>query len=438
MATLTVVTACAILLWAFRRLERRNRFQRVLLVGGGALAQEVISALAARPRQRLVGLIEDGSRPLPLRCPCLGSLAEFERIVAEVRPDRVIVALASRRGSMPFKSLLALRLRGVIIQDGVDAYERLTGKVPIESLTPTSVLFGREFRDFQLDLHLARALSVPLAALALILMAPVLFVIAAAIKLESRGPLFFVQERVGRKGRRFKLIKFRTMSPTDKPTSEWERDNHNRLTRVGRFLRRVRLDELPQLLNILKGDMNLVGPRPHPVTNVQLFAMVTRNVPDCGEQIPYYALRSMVRPGLTGWAQVRYHYANDLEEEIEKMRYDLYYIKHRSAWLDVRILFETVGVVLRGPQPSKPAAALSPAAEPTPRPTLPALHLAEEQRMVTVAPIPVAVPTPVTVPDPAAFDTTLDFPTPANLRPRRSSVPGPTRGRQAPIHGDKL
>jgi len=152
-----------------------------------------------------------------------------------------------------------------------------------------------------------------------------------AIKLDSRGPLFFVQDRVGRQGKRFRLVKFRTMLPSDTRVSEWERDNHKRLTRVGRHLRRCRLDELPQLYNILRGDMCLVGPRPHPVSNVLLFAMVTRNVPECGEQIPYYALRSLVRPGLTGWAQVRYHYANDLEEEIEKMKYDLYYIKHRSS-----------------------------------------------------------------------------------------------------------
>jgi lipopolysaccharide/colanic/teichoic acid biosynthesis glycosyltransferase len=331
---------------------------------------------------------------------------------------------------MPFKSLLALRLRGVIVQDGVEAYERLTGKVPIEALTPTSMLFGNEFRDFQLDLCVARAVSVPVAAMSLVLLMPVFVLIALAIMLESPGPLFFVQERVGRKGKRFKLIKFRTMRPTNKPTSEWERDNHNRLTRVGRHLRRSRLDELPQLINILKGDMNLVGPRPHPVSNLQLFAMVTRNVPECGEQIPYYALRSMVRPGLTGWAQVRYHYANDLEEEIEKMRYDLYYIKHRSAWLDARILLETVGVVLRGPVTAKPLAAASRLAEPAPRESAPVLHLADEPRVAALATVPTAPTTPVT------FETTLDFAPPA-LQARRATVPGPAKRRQAPI-GDEV
>src|SRR6185503_5414293 len=140
--------------------------------------------------------------------------------------------------------------------------------------------------------------------------------------------------------RTFRLLKFRTMRPAGAATSEWARDNASRLTRVGVWLRRFRLDELPQLVNILRGDMNLVGPRPHPVSNFPLFVLAMRNTPDCGESIPYYALRSLVRPGITGWAQVRYRYANDLEEEIEKIRYDLYYVKHMSVWLDLRVLLE--------------------------------------------------------------------------------------------------
>jgi lipopolysaccharide/colanic/teichoic acid biosynthesis glycosyltransferase len=172
----------------------------------------------------------------------------------------------------------------------------------------------------------------------LIVCAPVFAAIALAIKLESAGPVFFVQERVGLYGRRFRLFKFRTMLPVSGQTSEWERDNHDRITRVGRWLRKFRLDELPQFINVLRGEMNLVGPRPHPVSNSDLFIA----------NIPYYSLRCLVRPGVTGWAQVRYGYANGLEEEIEKMRYDLFYIKHLSFELDLRILFETVKLVLFG------------------------------------------------------------------------------------------
>src|SRR5207244_708155 len=148
--------------------------------------------------------------------------------------------------------------------------------------------------------------------------------VARASELDSRGPGFFVQDRVGLGGKRFRMIKFRTMHPVTGTASEWVRDNGHRITRVGRWLRKFRLDELPQLVNILRGDMNLVGPRPHPVSNLALFVVMLRNAPECGERIPYYSLRSTVRPGLTGWAQVRYRYANDLEEEIEKMRYDLF------------------------------------------------------------------------------------------------------------------
>jgi lipopolysaccharide/colanic/teichoic acid biosynthesis glycosyltransferase len=150
--------------------------------------------------------------------------------------------------------------------------------------------------------------------------------------------VLFVQERIGRNGRPFPLMKFRTMHPAEERPSEWVRDNGDRITRVGRWLRKFRLDELPQLWNVLAGHMNLVGPRPHPASNYQLFI----------ERIPFYAFRSLVRPGITGWAQVRYGYANDLKEETEKMRYDLYYIKHRSIRLDMEILLRTVQVVLLG------------------------------------------------------------------------------------------
>jgi len=150
--------------------------------------------------------------------------------------------------------------------------------------------------------------------------------------------VLFVQARAGKDGRAFRLIKFRTMRPSEDPVSEWAQDNEDRITRVGRLLRRFRLDELPQLVNILRGEMNLVGPRPHPSCNQEVFE----------QSIAYYALRSTVRPGVTGWAQVCYGYANNIEEETEKMRYDLYYIKNRTLRLDTRILLETVRIVLLG------------------------------------------------------------------------------------------
>jgi exopolysaccharide biosynthesis polyprenyl glycosylphosphotransferase len=330
-------------------MARRKEVERVLVLGGGGLARQVVEAIESRPacRQRVLGVVDDGGR---VACPhlLLGTLRDLDEIVEHVRPDRVIVALDSRGGSMPLEVLLGLRLGGIAIEEGVDCYERLTGKVPIEALTPTSLIFSKDARYDRMEPTRAWSLGRPLALVVLILLAPLLALIALAIKLDSPGPLLFVQPRVGRGGRPFKLIKFRTMRPAMGATSEWARDNHGRLTRVGRWLRRFRLDELPQFVNVAMGDMNLVGPRPHPVSNLSMLVLVARNTPECGERIPFYALRSLVRPGLTGWAQVRYQYANDLEEEIEKMRYDLYYIKHRSLWLDLRILLETVRIVLSG------------------------------------------------------------------------------------------
>jgi exopolysaccharide biosynthesis polyprenyl glycosylphosphotransferase len=398
-------------------LDAKPHRERVLMVGGGPLAHELIAEIHARPhlRQRIVGIVDDRAGTPLGEYPRLGSLKDLARIVEEVKPQRVIVALASRRGSMPLKALLALRVHGTAVEDGVEVYERLTGKIAIEALTPSSLIFSRHFRAFRADLALARALSLPLVALALVLLSPLLALIALAIKLDSSGPVLFVQERVGRGGRLFKLIKFRTMRPARGATSEWARDNDDRMTRVGRWLRRFRLDELPQLINIVKGDMNLVGPRPHPVSNVPLFEIVLRNTPDCGETIPYYALRSMVRPGLSGWAQVRYQYANDLEEEIEKMRYDLYYIKHMSAWLDLGILFATMKIVLRGREsaPSAPASSFHPAAvhvtppapaalrlagsatRPAPEPVVPLAAASAAAFEPAASALPMAVPPPV-------------------------------------------
>jgi exopolysaccharide biosynthesis polyprenyl glycosylphosphotransferase len=353
------------------RLLARRHVERVLVIGGGALATLVVAEIEARPalRKRVVGIVDD--------------LRELRALVERTRPDRVIVALGSRRGRMPLRLLLDLRLQGIPVEDGVEVYERLTGKIAIEALTPTSVIFCKDFRPRRRDLALSRGLSQPFVALALVLLAPLLALIALAIRLDSAGPVFFVQDRVGRGGRRFRLVKFRTMRPAQGATSEWARDNGDRLTRVGAWLRRFRLDELPQLVNILKGDMNLVGPRPHPVTNLPLFVLVMRNLPTCGEPIPYYALRWMVRPGLTGWAQVRYRYANDLQEEVEKMRHDLYYVKHMSVWLDVRIVLLTIKTVLFGRETGAPADARpAPAAPPPPSRAEPAAR--------RVTPLPVA------------------------------------------------
>ncbi len=185
---------------------------------------------------------------------------------------------------------------------------------------------------------LRRLVNMLIAAIGLILSAPLMMLVAMAIKLDSEGSVLFIQDRLGFRGHIFRLLKFRTMHPptTDKPEPVWNRDVESRVTRVGKWLRLLYLDELPQLINILRGDMDLVGPRPEMASNVQTMR----------EQIPYYALRSTVCPGLTGWAQTRQGYAISQEAVTEKMRYDLYYIKHMSLWFDLRILLDTINIVL--------------------------------------------------------------------------------------------
>ena len=329
------------------------RPKRALILGGGQLASDLIREIGRSPGcgYTLAGILADAGVPTGAvgRLPVFRSLDDLQTVIDGVRPDCIIVALSERRGRLPIHELVAARVHGRIsVLDGEEVYERLTGKIAIELLTPSTVIFSHDFRPTRTAASIARLVSVVVAAVGLVCLLPLLAAIALLIKFDSRGPVLFVQERIGLRGRRFRLLKFRTMHPSANRMSEWVRDNGDRITRAGRWLRRFRLDELPQFINVLKGDMNIIGPRPHPVSNWELFVLVSRNTPACGEQIPYYSLRSLVRPGITGWAQVRYQYANDLDEEIEKMRYDLYYIKHLSLLLDLRILLETIKVVTLG------------------------------------------------------------------------------------------
>jgi lipopolysaccharide/colanic/teichoic acid biosynthesis glycosyltransferase len=314
---------------AYWLLRSRRFAERLLIVGAGPLARNLVD-----------------------------EIANVGRVIEAIRPDRIVVALTGWRGRLPrcrlVESLAESLARGILVEDVVDTYERLTGQLALEALSPSSVIFCRDFRTTRLRRAVVRAFSLLVSAIALLVLAPVIGLIALLIKLDSRGPVFFIQERVGLSGRPFKLIKFRTMHPVGRSTSEWEADNRDRITRLGRLLRRFKaghslLDELPQLLNVLRGDMDLVGPRPHTMKDLEMMILAARNLSEIsGDAIPYYSLRCSVKPGMTGWAQVRYRYANTLEEEMEKIRYDLWYIKHRSFWLDLRILFETLKMLLSG------------------------------------------------------------------------------------------
>jgi exopolysaccharide biosynthesis polyprenyl glycosylphosphotransferase len=315
------------------------------------MARCIVDEIKARPwcGYFVVGMVGEGriADALDIDCPFLGFLDDLAEIIRTYRPEEIVVALTERRNILPVDSLVEAGARHKIaVTMDSDILERLTGKLAIESLTPSNVVFSREFVPSSFMLFCARTLSFGIAFLALIFSIPVFLLLAAIIKWDSPGPALFVQERVGLHGRKFNLYKFRSMRVSEERISEWVCDNRDRITVTGAFLRKYRLDELPQLINVLRGDMNLVGPRPHPASNFELFVLVARNMPRYGVHIPYYALRSSIRPGITGWAQVRYKYANGLNEEIEKLRYDLYYIKHQSLLLDIKILIETIKVII--------------------------------------------------------------------------------------------
>jgi lipopolysaccharide/colanic/teichoic acid biosynthesis glycosyltransferase/protein involved in polysaccharide export with SLBB domain len=321
--------------------------ERILILGCTPLSEQLIHEIERRPSRRrvIVGVLDDrrliGGGP--------AEVARLQRIIEKLSPTRLVFALSERRGRTPFGTLLESCIaRGVIVEDVVEYYERIAGKLAFESLAPMAVILSGGFRPPRFYQAVSRGVSLLVALLALIPCAPLMAIVALAIKLDSKGPVFFRQQRAGSGGKPFTLVKFRTMQHGGTRRSEWEGDNRDAVTRVGKFLRAFRIDDVPQFINIIRGDMNLIGPRPHPVSNLELLTLVARNLNELtGAAISCYMLRALVRPGLTGWAQVRYRYANNLEEELEKLRYDLYYVKHLSLWLDLRIALETIKV-LRG------------------------------------------------------------------------------------------
>lgn len=254
---------------------------------------------------------------------------------------RVIVAMQDRRDTMPMQELLNLRLhRAVDIEEATSWLERISGKIEVEGLYPSWIIFAKGFRSSDIFRTLRLLVNFAAAVIGLLFAAPLVPFIALAIGLDSRGPVFYRQKRVGHRGKIFHCYKFRSMRPDAEsdigPT--WAGDDDPRITKVGKFLRLSRLDEIPQLWCVLKGDMAFVGPRPERPEFVEWLT----------EEIPYYGLRHLVRPGITGWAQVRYKYGNTVYDAKEKLQYDLYYIKNASIGLDMLIMFQTIKIVLLG------------------------------------------------------------------------------------------
>jgi sugar transferase (PEP-CTERM system associated) len=257
--------------------------------------------------------------------------------------DRVVVAMEDRRESMPVRELLDLRLCGVVIENSSSLMERLSGKLPLDGLNPSVLIFTEGFRMSTSQQLFRRLLSFAVSFIALTICLPFLPLIILAVRFSSPGPIFFSQTRVGQRGRLFTAYKFRTMrKDSEAQGAVWAAKDDPRVTRIGRYLRNTRLDEIPQLWNVLRGDMAFVGPRPERPEFVQWLS----------QEIPFYDLRHMIRPGITGWAQVRYRYGASLEETKHKLEYDLYYVKHQSIGLDLLIMFETIKTIIlrRGAQ----------------------------------------------------------------------------------------
>lgn len=334
-----------LVLWreAFPRLVRSlHMAEKSVLIGSSSLARALWTEVTMRPEfgLDLAGCVDASEQETSIGIPCLGNIEDLPQLVDRNRVTRLIVAMADRRGRLPLEQLLALKARGIIVQDGADLYESMTGKIQLESLRPGWLLFSSGFRASGRLLFYKRATSFMVSLAAAVVTLPLFVVIAIAIRLESKGPAIFRQKRVGKDGKLFNLYKFRTMveGADAKGKSRPAEDDDERCTRLGKWLRRARLDELPQLYNILRGDMDFVGPRPFVPDQEEEYA----------RQIPFYEQRWMIKPGATGWAQINYGYCATLEDNLQKIAYDLYYLKHISIGLDFLIIFQTVKILLLG------------------------------------------------------------------------------------------
>lgn len=312
--------------------------ERVYVVGTGERAQRLVQGLRTRSELGVEVVGWSGNVEGALTRESIAS--HMMELVRQRDVHRVIVAMPDRRGTIPVQELLQLRLGGVKIEEAMSWLEKMSGRIEVEQLYPSWLIFADGFRFSAGFILLRRLFSVLSSALLLLVVLPVMPFVILAIKLDSPGPVLYRQKRVGRRGVTFFCYKFRTMRQDAEADTgpTWAGDDDPRITRVGRFLRSSRLDEIPQLWCVLKGDMGFVGPRPERPEFVEWLS----------KEIPYYPVRHAVRPGITGWAQIRYRYGNTLEDAKEKLQYDLFYIKNASIGLDLLIMFQTIKIVLLG------------------------------------------------------------------------------------------
>ena len=341
---LGLMTACLLLVLcreAFRTLISSRRLaSRVIILGNGTFARSFRREITRRPELglELIGSMTCGNG-WKLDGQAL-AVRSFSDAVEKLRARLIVLALEDRRGQLPLLELLALKVKGVRIVDGIEMYERVCGKIPVESLNPATLLFCQGFAPSHSHRILKHIFSVVIAIVGLALLWPLMLVVALAVKLSSPGPVFLRQERVGEGGKTFTLLKFRSMRQDAESQSgpRWAAAVDDRITGVGRIIRKCRIDELPQFFNILRGEMDLIGPRPERPFFVEQLRT----------EIPYYDQRHILKPGITGWAQLKFGYADSTAASLEKLQYDLYYVKHLSFGLDVVITLLTIKTVLFG------------------------------------------------------------------------------------------
>lgn len=316
--------------------------QKILIVGVGPFASQIEKSISNNDNGWiLTGFIQPEGEAITISSgPVLGTTENLMETVLRERVHKIVISLGERRGILPMRDILKCKLKGVSIVDGLSFYEQVTGKLMVENINPSWFVFSDGFRLTPIMRIFKRFFDLVFSILGLLATLPLMPLIALAVKMTSQGPVFFRQRRVGYADKSFFIYKFRTMNnDAEKMTGAvWAQENDPRITKVGRFLRKTRLDEIPQLFNVVKGDMSFVGPRPERPEFVEKLE----------KTIPYYTNRHSIKPGITGWAQVKYPYGASEEDALEKLRYDLFYIKNYAPSLDLLIILETIKVVLFG------------------------------------------------------------------------------------------
>ncbi len=321
--------------------------QNLLILGAQDLALTAVRELARRGDLNInvVGFLECapsaavGAGASLLGHPVLGGMDRLESVVRQHQVSRIVVAMEDRRGALPIAELVRMRVEGISVEDAHSTVSALSGHIWLNMVRPSWFIFSDGFRRSRMTLVLKRAIDLAFGLLGLVLSSPVMLLVALVVRLDSKGPVIFSQTRVGLRGRHFNVIKFRSMRmDAEKAGAQWATKDDPRVTRVGRHLRKYRLDELPQFINVIRGDMSFVGPRPERPVFVDRLR----------ELVSYYDERHSVRPGLTGWAQVQFPYGASTEDAFRKLEYDLFYLKNMSVFFDAVVVLKTMRILVAG------------------------------------------------------------------------------------------